>query len=57
LGLEIQTVPRASINLSLGENAEIQVSEEGRLWSCSVSKCFALRSVRELGGVYREGMI
>lgn len=37
LGLELETVPRASINLPLGENAEVQVSEEERLWSCSMS--------------------
>lgn len=28
LGLELKTMPRASINLPLGKNAEVQVSEE-----------------------------
>lgn len=38
LGLGHKTVPRASINLPLGENAEVPVSEEERLWNCSISK-------------------
>lgn len=41
LGLELETVPRAHINLPLGENTEVQVSEEGRLWSCLMI-CFTV---------------